>query len=410
MNRKTLLITVGILVVLALGAVVFVFIRSRTSNVGQQVVNNSTNNTVQLPDGSNEGSVNTTNNTNANNQNEDNSPTVRKIVDAKLMAPALNKGGNTLIFFNTASNQFYSSGIDGSNPQPLTETKFVNVRSVSISPSRTSAILSFDNPNGKIPIKYLYDFTKDLAIKLNENIDTFVFSPDGSKIFYKYSDTLKNVSTFNIANANGTDWKSIKNFTLTNVLLDWIPQSNKLAFHLTPSSFRQSAYYVFDQNGENVVAVLDKGYGVDGLWSQDGSRLLATFALQRTNNLGLVAVNIDGSSNISLPNSQTFIQKCLWMKDNVSVICAVPKSIDSRYYIPDDYNNGNFSTEDSFFRYNTKTGERIQLQLAATNDDILALPKIDAANLFLSSDELTLYFQNRADNDSLYRIRLDAAF
>lgn len=405
MNRKVLFITVGILIVLALGALIFVFVRSRNSSVGKEVVNN-TSNSAQLPDNSTDNTNNNT--TNGTSGDTQEGPIAKKIIDADVMGATVNQGSNALIFFNTKTNQFYTSALDGSNPQALTQTKFVNVKSVTVSPAKTAAILAFDNPNGKISIKYFYDFAKDLAIKLNENIDTFTFSPDGSKIFYKYNDSLKSISTFNIANANGTDWKSIKDFSLSNVILDWMPQTNKLAFHLTPSSFRQSAYYVFDQNGENVVAVLDKGYGVDGIWSPNGSRLVSTFALERTSNLGLVAVNIDGSGNISIPNSKTFIQKCTWMKDNVSIICAVPKLIDARYYVPDDYNNGNFTTDDDFYRFNTKTGERIQLQLTNSKEKS-TLPTIDATNLFLSSDELSLYFKNRADGGTLYKIRLDAA-
>jgi hypothetical protein len=408
MRRKTLIIVAGVLLVLAIAALVFVFIRSRNSTVGQVAnTNNTTNNSAQLTNTTDNGT--NTNSTNTTGGNTDSGPVLKKILDAKLLGATLNKGNNALIFFNTSANEFYTSATDGSNPQALTTTKFVNVTDVRISPDKTSAILSFDNPNGSVLVKYFYDFSKDLAIKLNENIDNFTFSPDGKKIFYKYTDSLKGANSFNIANANGTDWKSIKDFSLTNVLLDWIPGVNKLAFHLTPSSFRQSAYYVFDQNGENVVAVLDKGYGVDGLWSQSGERLLATFASQHTANLGLVAVNIDGSGNISIPNSRTFIQKCVWMKDNVSVICAVPKSLDPQYFLPDDYNNGNFVTDDQFFRYNTKTGERLQLQLAATKD-VASLPAIDASNLFLNSDESILYFENRADKNSLYRINVSAAF
>lgn len=403
--RRTLIIVAGILAVLAIGALVFVFVRSRNSSVGEPL-NNPTSNSVSILNGTTNG---TAGNSSSNSTNTtDNGPIVKKILDSNVAGATLNKGGNALIFFNTNANEFYSASVDGSNPQPLTQTKFVNVKGVTISPDKTSAILSFDNPNGKISVKYFYDITKDLAIKLNENVDNFTFSPDGTKIFYKYTDTLKNVNTFNIANSNGTDWKSIKDFSLSNVLLDWIPGSNKLAFHLTPSSFRQSAYYIFDQNGENVVSVLDKGYGVDGLWSNNGERLLATFASERTINLGLVAVNADGSSNISIPNSRTFISKCTWMKDNVSVLCAVPKEISPQYYLPDDYNNGNFSTDDNFFRYNTKTGERVQFQL--TDAKNTTVPQIDATNLFLSSDQSTLYFQNRADKGALYTIRLDKAF
>jgi len=337
--------------------------------------------------------------------------TVSRIIDAEVKGAAIGSDDNSLIFFNASSSQFYNADLDGNSQQPLNEQQFVDVEEVVFSPNKTSSIIAFPNENSKIDQKYFYEMDKDLAIKLNENIDTYSFSPDGNQIFYKYADTINDVHTFNISNANGAEWRQVKDFSVSNVSLSWIPGQDKLSFHLTPSSFRQSAYYVFDTDGQNVISILNKGYGVDGLWSRDGSRLLASYAKQRTINLGLVGVNIDGSERISVPNSRTFVQKCVWMNDNVSVICGVPTNLDNSKYIPDEYLEGSIITEDKFYRYNTKTGERVELIMSniPEGEEQPEIPQMDAHHLFMSSDELTLYFTNAADGDTLWRIRLDQA-
>lgn len=414
MGRRIIIILIGLLVLIAIAAVVYVLVRGAQSSDTTPETTTQEGVGDQLPQegeggdlGSDAGSDNTDSSSEENVAGDD-SLVLRKIIDADVKGPTLSTDENSVLFFNVASNQFFSAGTDGSNPQPFNDTQFVNVEDVKFSPNKTQAILSFPNANSKVLQKYFYDLEKDLAIKLNENIDSFAFSPEGSKIFYKYSDALNDINTFNIANANGTDWRSIKDFSVANAILDW-PTEDKLAFHLTPSSFRQGAYYTFDLDGENVISILPKAYGVDGVWSKDGSRLLASTASERTINLSLTATDLDGSERINIPNSKTFVQKCVWMNDSVSVICAVPSEIDRKFYLPDDYLAGNFSTDDTFFRYNTKTGERIELRLhnAASGDEVPELPQIDAYNLFLSSDELVLYFQNKADDNSLYRLRLD---
>lgn len=416
MNKRILIAVV----VLAVAIVAAVAVYLVTRNRGTEPASTSTPNTTQsnqLPTGE---SPSVTNQTPQDGGSETPSsaqavtPVLSKIVNNKVVAPQLTSDGKGVIFFNEATGQIFVANFDGSNQRAIADSTFKNVVDVAFSPTGRSAILSFKSPTDN-PIKYYFDIPSNSTNRLSDHIESFAYSPDGNKIFYRYADTANSLETLNVANANGTDFQKIKDFPISNVELVWVPGKDKLSFWLAPFALRRSALYKMDQDGTNVIALFNKGYGVDGLWSGDGSRVIATFAAENTVSLHIEAANFDGSEKVILPSSKTVIEKCTWANDNINVFCAIPKQVAPSAVLPDDYTTGKISTDDDIYKINTKTGERLLVRLAEIvtddqgNQKQADLPQIDAARLFLSPDNKQLFFINKADGSALYAVDLNKA-
>ncbi|PJA87018.1 MAG: hypothetical protein CO141_01710 [Candidatus Moranbacteria bacterium CG_4_9_14_3_um_filter_42_9] len=78
----------------------------------------------------------------------------------------------------------------------------------------------------------------------------------------------------------------------------------------------------------------------------------------------------------------------------------MPASIPENAIMPNDYYNASFSTDDTFWKVDTQTGEKERI---VSLDKITE--KLDADTLFLNGDESFLFFVNKKD-DKLYRIEL----
>jgi hypothetical protein len=96
----------------------------------------------------------------------------------------------------------------------------------------------------------------------------------------------------------------------------------------------------------------------------------------------------------------TFVSKCAWSKNNTFIFCALPGAISEKNVLPNDYLDNSFTTNDTFWKVNLKTGEKTR---------VIPLEELkttyDATKLFLSHSESYLFFINRID-DKLYRIKL----
>jgi len=96
----------------------------------------------------------------------------------------------------------------------------------------------------------------------------------------------------------------------------------------------------------------------------------------------------------------TLAEKCLWLKDNINLICAVPKNLPNATY-PDNWYDGSITFSDTFWRINTDTGEA---QVVLDPRDIGA-GEIDAIKLVVDSAENILVFTNKKDS-TLWGLRI----
>jgi hypothetical protein len=92
------------------------------------------------------------------------------------------------------------------------------------------------------------------------------------------------------------------------------------------------------------------------------------------------------------------VKKCVWSTDSKSLFCALPGNIPETSILPNDWQEGKLQTTDTFWKIEVATGEKerlIEIEKISGSFDVL--------EPFLSQDEKTLFFSNKADG-KLYRL------
>lgn len=110
--------------------------------------------------------------------------------------------------------------------------------------------------------------------------------------------------------------------------------------------------------------------------------------------VNLKLFDIKTGTKTELSQTKTLADKCIWMKNNIKVICAVPKTLPGANY-PDNWYDGQISFNDSIWSIDTGSGESEVIadlrSLSNPNEEI------DATNLALDASEKILIFTNKKD-------------
>ena len=112
--------------------------------------------------------------------------------------------------------------------------------------------------------------------------------------------------------------------------------------------------------------------------------------------LGMITINGE-YYELGIP---TIVSKCVWSSDNKEVYYALPGGIPEKSVMPNDYQEGKFTTEDTFWKVEVSSGKKERI---VNTEEIKE--KYDSSNLFLSPTRSALYFVNKIDG-KLYRISL----
>lgn len=111
--------------------------------------------------------------------------------------------------------------------------------------------------------------------------------------------------------------------------------------------------------------------------------------------LNLKLFDVKTGVKTELVQTKTLADKCIWMKDSIKIICAVPKTLPSANY-PDNWYDGQISFNDSIWSIDTGSGEASVIadlrSLSTSNEEI------DATNLALDASEKILIFTNKKDS------------
>lgn len=323
---------------------------------------------------------------------------ITAISDEPALSPTLSSDGNAIKYYAKNSGRVYQIDFDGNDKRTFSDKELIGLNSVLWSPDKSKVITKFISA-GETKF-YYYDYNELKSTPLKNNVDEIAWQNTGNRIFYKYYDSKTKKRSLNISDPDGTNWTKLADIAFRDISIAQIPQSGVVSFWNKPDAFFETIFKFVPLIGGEEKEIMKGIFGADYLWNNNGSNALISHTdVKGGTKIQLSIINSNGGEfkNLNIP---TLISKCVWLKDNKTALCALPGEIPASAIMPNDYNQEKFHTADTFWKVNTVTGEKTRV---IELDKIDA--KYDAANLFLNTDESTLFFVNKADG-KLYRITL----
>lgn len=241
---------------------------------------------------------------------------------------------------------------------------------------------------------YSYNFNPEAiesrvtnVIKLNPFID--IIGGINNLLYWKNTDT----NFIYKGNANLSNTETI----LTNSKIDWIYKisNTKLFSNQKPSSFKQTSAYMI--NNDTLEKLISNKNGLNILPSPDGNKII--YNSTSGSYINTFMYNIDSKINTKLPFN-TFIEKCTWTKESLSLYCATSSN--------EDYLSS--SIEDWYMGYKQISDKKIISVNIENPSKIInvvdsGLENPDIEKITISDDYKTLVFKNKKDS-SLWVINL----
>lgn len=243
-------------------------------------------------------------------------------------------------------------------------------------------------------VKYFfYDPTKKTLANLKSGIKSIAFSPDSKKIAYYFSPNSKENSLFS-SDPDGKNQKTLaKELNLRDIIIKW-PNTNNIALISKPSGLVEGNLWFFDIRNLIINKIIDNLFGLEALFSPDGSSFVYSYTNEKGQDLKLAVYDNKGNSKI-INNVSTLVDKCVFAKNQLYIYCAVPELWPDSAILPDDYYKNAFATNDDIWKINATTGEKILI--------IENLGSI--SNLAISEDETNIFFISK-ENQLLYKLNI----
>ena len=221
---------------------------------------------------------------------------------------------------------------------------------------------------------------------LPSNIVDLSISPDKNSFFYliKNSDGVIGVTkSFNESKSN-----QVFSSPFTEWLSQWI--SNQKIYLTTKASWStDGSLFSLNTTNGSLTKLFGGVAGLTTLSNNDGSLIL--YSVSTNTGPRLEVFNISNHTTEDL-GVYGLPEKCIWALDNISIYCAIPKTITGIQY-PDSWYQGLISFEDYFAKIDTNIN---QVSTIADSTSVSEIP-VDATKLFLSKNESQLFFTNKKD-------------
>jgi len=325
------------------------------------------------------------------------SDSITAISDGSVFGATLAPDGSTLYYFTGDNGQLNQIDFDGKLEKVISTEEFQSLQQVLWNKPRNKVVLK--RSDGPMKSKLLLlDISQKTVTPIKNNVDSIAWSGLGDKIIYKYFDTKTKKRTIEISDPDGKNWRKIADIEFFGLSISPVPGSSDISFWPSPDAYTASAASLINFSGANKREILKDRFGADILWSPDGKMAAVSYTDQRGGKkTDLALMNSDGGQFHSL-SFPTFVKKCVWSADSKFLFCAMPGNISETAILPNDWQEGKIETADTFWKLEIATGKKDRLVEADKIKD-----SFDVLNPFLSQDEKTLFFTNKADG-KLYKL------
>lgn len=327
------------------------------------------------------------------------STVITAISDGSVFGATLAPDTNYIYYFSGENGQLNQVDLNGKLEKVIFTEEFRGIQSILWNKLKNRTIIKRENGPEKLKF-LLLDLMQKTITPLKNNIDSVAWSGLGDKIIYKYYDSKTNKRSIEVSDPNGSNWRKLADIDYFSAEISPVPGSSDISFWPSPDAFVPSSANLIGFNGENKKEILGGRWGVDLLWSPDGKMAAVSSTDQKGGKkTDLALMNSDGGQYRSL-NFPTFAKKCAWSADSKFLFCTMPGNIPEPSILPNDWQRGTIQTADTFWKIEIATGKK---------DRLIETDKIDrsfdALNPFLSQDEKTFFFTNKADG-KLYKVQL----
>ena len=318
--------------------------------------------------------------------------------DEAVISPAITDDGEKISYYTKAQGNVIKVSLNGEDKESVSKNNLSGLEKVFWSSDGSKVLARFNN-NGKIEYSS-YDYNAKKGFKLSGGTEYAVWNNFSDQIVYKYLDAKTKKETLNTANYDGNNWKKIADVPISNAWLAPVPQSSFVSFWNNANSFDETSLNIVSTLGGEIKKIFSGRYGVDYLWSPNGTKALLSYVdTKGGSKISLATINSNGGEFQDL-NIPTFVSKCVWSKNGKFIYYTIPTFSSSGYVLPNDYQNGKIVTSDVFWKVDIASGK--SERIVETKD---INKSYDATNLFLSPTEDILFFIDKTDG-KLYGINL----
>ncbi len=409
-TKKTFLIIVFVILVLAFGALIyFVFIKdlvapgngnenenvnvstNENTNAGLPVINGVTNVngvTANVNGITNFGPAVVTNQEAPDTSAQGGKTLAKTAVESSVKAAEPVATGDGIRYYDEVQDKFFILLSDGTT-QEMSDKSFPEADEIRWSPVDDEAVIMFPDQS-----KIVYNFDTNEQVTLPNEWDDVEFSPDGSKLGFKNISDQESARWLAISNTDGSEVNLIEPLgdNQGSVNVNWSPSGQVVALFSESYGIDGQEVYPIGLFGENFKSIVTDGRGFEGLWSPSGDQLLySVYSADSRYNPKLHLVNATGdqtgSDNMDL-ELQTWVSRCVFTSNGNFVYCAVPEYLESGSGL---YPELATTTNDTLYKINTATGVSNPIALPSFfgGDRDYAIE-----SLALSNDGSYLYFSD----------------